>query len=56
MGKGLFPKQIEIGIRGRGWLQHEVDQWIRDQVERTRGTKPQPKAAPAETPGQGETN
>lgn len=25
---GEFPKPIPLGLRTRGWLEHEVDSWI----------------------------
>jgi len=25
---GIFPRPIPLGIRTRGWLEHEVDGWI----------------------------
>jgi len=28
MTRGLFPKQIIIGSRAVGWLEHEVDAWF----------------------------
>ena len=31
--RGAFPKRIELQPRGAvGWLEHEVDQWIRARV------------------------
>lgn len=34
---GRFPKQIKIGLRASGWLESEVDEWIRKQVAASRG-------------------
>ena len=34
---GRFPAQIKIGKRASGWLEEEVDDWIRKQVAASRG-------------------
>ena len=28
MAQGSFPKQISLGTRAVGWLEHEIDAWI----------------------------
>ena len=28
ISKGVFPKGVPIGEHARGWLNHEVDEWI----------------------------
>ena len=30
--EGAFPKPIPLGDRARGWLESEVEAWIRDRV------------------------
>lgn len=35
---GNFPKPIPLGGRAVGWLEHEVQQWLKDRVEACRGT------------------
>jgi prophage regulatory protein len=38
VARGEFPKPIKVlGGRAVGWLEHEVEQAIRDRVEATRG-------------------
>jgi prophage regulatory protein len=38
MARGEFPRPIKLlGGRAVGWLEHEVEQAIRDRVEATRG-------------------
>ena len=32
MSKGLFPKPIKLGVRSVGWIQDEVDQWLREKM------------------------
>lgn len=34
--RGLFPRPIRISLRMIGWLEHEVDGWIKKQVELSR--------------------
>ncbi len=33
MSKGLFPKTRKLGIKSVGWIQEEVDQWLRQKME-----------------------
>jgi len=35
-----FPRRIKIGARAVGWLQDEVQAWVAERVERSRGTSP----------------
>lgn len=28
MQEGAFPRQIQLGPRSVGWLEHEIDEWI----------------------------
>lgn len=37
--RGLFPKQINLGPRAVGWLEHEIDAWVLARVEVTRRQK-----------------
>lgn len=37
--RGLFPKQINLGPRAVGWLEHEVDAWVLARIEVTRRQK-----------------
>ena len=31
--RGLFPKQIKIGLRRVGWLESEIENWLQDKVQ-----------------------
>lgn len=33
MNEGEFPKTIPLGPRSVGWLQSEIDNWIRERFE-----------------------
>ena len=37
IGKGIFPKQIKLSERSSGWLESEIDDWIQQRVELSRG-------------------
>ena len=32
-----FPQPIRLGPRAIGWIESEVDQWIREQISASRG-------------------
>jgi len=33
-----FPRPVSLGPRAVGWLEAEIDGWLAEQVERSRGT------------------
>ena len=35
---GSFPQPIRLGARAVGWIESEVDAWIRDQIAASRGS------------------
>ena len=37
VGKGSFPKSVHLGARAVGWIEAEVDEWIRRQIAASRG-------------------
>ena len=37
ISKGNFPKAISLGGRTVGWIEGEIEEWIKKQIERTRG-------------------
>ena len=37
VSEGSFPKAIPLGARAVGWLESDVDHWIRERVEKARG-------------------
>jgi prophage regulatory protein len=39
ISRGDFPKPISLGARAVGFLEHEIDAWVSDRVERSRGKK-----------------
>ena len=39
VGRGEFPKQINLGPRAVGWVEHEVDAWVAARIEVTRREK-----------------
>lgn len=36
VAKGQFPAPIRLGARAVGWLESEVETWLRQQVEQSR--------------------
>jgi prophage regulatory protein len=39
INKGSFPKQISIGPRAVGWLEHEIDAWLTARIQTRRASK-----------------
>ena len=37
--QGSFPKQVNLGVRAVGWLEHEIDAWVNARIEITRRQK-----------------
>ena len=37
LGQGSFPKSVQLGARAVGWIEAEVDEWIRRQIAESRG-------------------
>jgi len=33
MAQGSFPKPIALGIRARGWLEHEIAAWVNVRIQ-----------------------
>ena len=36
VANGTFPKPIRLGARAIGWIESEVDAWIREQIAASR--------------------
>ena len=32
-----FPKPVQIGLRSVGWVESEIDAWLKSQIKRSRG-------------------
>jgi len=37
---GTFPKQVKLGMRSVGWLEHEVQGWLEARVSASRPIRP----------------
>ena len=37
VANGSFPQPIRLGARAVGWIESEVDAWIREQIAASRG-------------------
>jgi len=33
---GTFPRQVSLGERAAGWVEEEVEGWLRERIERSR--------------------
>ena len=31
---GTFPKPVSLGSRSVGWLEHEIDEWISERIDK----------------------
>ena len=36
VGAGTFPKPVNLGARAVGWIESEIDDWLAEQIERSR--------------------
>jgi prophage regulatory protein len=36
VSQGTFPQPVGLGGRSVGWLQHEVEEWVRRRIEESR--------------------
>ena len=39
MREGSFPKPLSLGSRAVGWIEAEVDEWIRERIAESRDTE-----------------
>ena len=39
ISQGVFPEQISLGGRAVGWVESEVEDWLRQQVQNSRKLK-----------------
>ena len=37
LDQGRFPRPVSLGGRAVGWIEAEVDKWIRQRIEASRG-------------------
>jgi prophage regulatory protein len=37
---GTFPRQVPLGERAAGWVEEEVDGWLRERIARSRTRVP----------------
>ena len=37
IAQGTFPRQISLGHRATGWLESEIDEWIDQRIQVSRG-------------------
>jgi prophage regulatory protein len=39
ISEGTFPKPVSLGGRAVGWLQAEIDAWMKQRIEYSRGAQ-----------------
>ena len=37
LAEGSFPRPVQLGARAVGWIEEEVDEWIRQRIALSRG-------------------
>lgn len=37
IGLGTFPKQVQLGERSSAWIEQEIERWLVERIERSRG-------------------
>ena len=43
LDEGRFPRPVSLGSRAVGWIEAEVDEWMRERIAASRGAgKPDP--------------
>ncbi len=44
LDQGRFPRPVSLGGRAVGWIESEVDEWIRERIDESRvvGSRPRP--------------
>ncbi|MDE0358959.1 MAG: AlpA family transcriptional regulator [Gammaproteobacteria bacterium] len=49
LDQGRFPKPVSLGARAVGWIESEVDEWIRERIAESRGDSMAASAGYGET-------
>ena len=39
LAEGRFPRPVSLGSRAVGWIEAEVDEWIRERIAESRDTE-----------------
>ena len=37
ISEGRFPRPISLGTRAVGWLESDIEDWIKDRIDKSRG-------------------
>ena len=37
LDQGRFPRPVSLGARAAGWIESEVEEWMRERIEKSRG-------------------
>ena len=47
LDQGRFPRPVSLGARAVGWIESEVDEWIRERIDKSRVGDSQPRSWPS---------
>ena len=47
LDQGCFPRPVSLGSRAVGWIEGEVDEWIRERIDKSRVGDSQPRSWPS---------
>ena len=47
LDQGRFPRSVSLGARAVGWIESEVDEWIRERIDKSRVGDSQPRSWPS---------
>ncbi len=50
LDQGRFPRPVSLGARAVGWIESEVDEWIRERIAESRGDSMAASTGYGETP------
>ncbi len=51
LDQGRFPRPVSLGSRAVGWIESEVEEWIRERIEESRGEDAWARSWPSPAPG-----
>ena len=51
LDQGRFPRPVSLGSRAVGWVEAEVEEWIRERIEASRGEDARARSWPSPAPG-----
>jgi prophage regulatory protein len=53
LSEDQFPKPISLGARAIGWVESDIESWIKDRIDQSKSRSTNIKFSPLEAPNQG---